>query len=636
MMTMRESMSVAARKIFPGPLRWILLIGAVHAFLYVFLVPPWQHYDEPGQFEFAWLIAHRNSLPQTGDYDPVVDQAIAASMQAHHFGAYTVSGYPIVGANNPSGFGGTQVDWQSVYYSTVSLPLRFLGDASIDMQLYAARIVSACMFLLTLMAAYGWMGEWTAEGNRLRWLVPLGMALLPGFVDIMTSVNNDVGAALGVTTLLWVAVRMVRRGFSVRMAVAAILLTGYCVWVKVTGYIAIPVLFLAVILSIAREKNRRFGILGIMLAGLIAFVSLFGWGDTLHWVRSTNQNSNNRVENESAPWGKTAFYFALDDTQTIAELAQPLPYEEKPSDLNTSFTLGGWIWCSNAAVKVSFGLAYGQGEYIFSSVCTKKPTFVMYVVPPIPEARNFWVDLSAIKMSGSNVDVYYDGIVLVKGVWPEGPPPMFDDSFARSGIWGGKRFVNMVRNPSAEFAGPRMNSWVDRFHFWNAYPSTIVQAAVDLPGSWKYYFLTAKTIFQTFWAKFSWGQVALLGGAWPYYALAGLSAFGCLGAFLSVLRQSRRLFSSEGIVTAVAVVVVWGLVFLRGVSSLVNFLVIPVARYTYPVLLPVMLILIVGLRELMDRARIPENSGIILWTAAFVGFDVFALYSQWFYYSSFG
>ncbi|HEY80691.1 MAG TPA: hypothetical protein G4O05_06380, partial [Caldilineae bacterium] len=50
----------------------ILLLALLNGLLYLFLVPPWQHYDEPGHFEYAWLIADRGRLPQAGDYDPAM------------------------------------------------------------------------------------------------------------------------------------------------------------------------------------------------------------------------------------------------------------------------------------------------------------------------------------------------------------------------------------------------------------------------------------------------------------------------------------------------------------------------------------------------------------------------------------
>jgi hypothetical protein len=35
----------------------ILLLAAINGLFYIFIVPPWQHYDEPNHFEYIWLLA---------------------------------------------------------------------------------------------------------------------------------------------------------------------------------------------------------------------------------------------------------------------------------------------------------------------------------------------------------------------------------------------------------------------------------------------------------------------------------------------------------------------------------------------------------------------------------------------------
>jgi hypothetical protein len=622
-------------RVFPSALRWILFAGAIHSAIYVFMVPPWQHYDEPGQFEFAWIVAHHPGLPRPGDSDPAVDRAIALSMQSHHFGAYTNSGYPLLGTDTPAAFGGSQVDWQAGYYAVASLPLRLLRDTPIEIQLYAARLVSMCMLLLTLVISYHWMCEWTAEGSRLRWIVPWAMAWLPSFVDNMSSVNNDAGATLGVTAVLWLTVRLARKGFSLRLAGVAALIAAMCVWIKVTAFVAVPILFIGLILSIARGRYRKFGFGFIAAMACIGLVALMGWGDALNWTRKTDQSSNTRMETSEAPWGKAAFYFNLVRDHPLAILAQSLPFELKQSDMKASFTMGGWVWCSLPLAEVKIGLSNGYETQFASIFCATKPQFVALVIPPFSSARNIWIDLMATRIGGDSVEAYCDGLVLVHGIWPTETPPVFHDASAQEGIWGGRQFSNLIRNPSAEFAGPRMNAWADQWHFWNMYPSSVLQSAIDLPGAWNYFLLASKTIFRSFWAVFAWGGIFLLGGSYPYYFLAGLTALGALGMTLFFCRKPCRFLSAESGVIGLAILMVWGLDVLRGVSSLVDFLVIPVARYTFPVLLPVMSCLAVGWREIGWRARVPVRIGNFLWILLPIVFAIYALWSQAAFYASF-
>ncbi len=58
----------------------VLCVAALQGLLYVFLLPPWQHYDEPTHFEYAWLIANRGHLPTVVDVDPIMRREVAASM----------------------------------------------------------------------------------------------------------------------------------------------------------------------------------------------------------------------------------------------------------------------------------------------------------------------------------------------------------------------------------------------------------------------------------------------------------------------------------------------------------------------------------------------------------------------------
>lgn len=63
-----------------GLLAAILLVGLIHGLLYVFLMPPWQHYDEPTHFEYVWLIANRPGLPKPGDYDRDMRRQVGKSV----------------------------------------------------------------------------------------------------------------------------------------------------------------------------------------------------------------------------------------------------------------------------------------------------------------------------------------------------------------------------------------------------------------------------------------------------------------------------------------------------------------------------------------------------------------------------
>ena len=47
------------------PLLLLVCLSFIRGLLYVSLVPPWGHYDEPTHFEYVWLIANRLSDPHS-------------------------------------------------------------------------------------------------------------------------------------------------------------------------------------------------------------------------------------------------------------------------------------------------------------------------------------------------------------------------------------------------------------------------------------------------------------------------------------------------------------------------------------------------------------------------------------------
>ncbi|MEI7770040.1 MAG: hypothetical protein WCI67_08635, partial [Chloroflexales bacterium] len=64
---------------------WLIPLALCHGLLYMLIVPPWQHYDEPPHFEYAWLIADRGRTPTLDEIDPQLRRAVAESMDRARF-----------------------------------------------------------------------------------------------------------------------------------------------------------------------------------------------------------------------------------------------------------------------------------------------------------------------------------------------------------------------------------------------------------------------------------------------------------------------------------------------------------------------------------------------------------------------
>jgi len=212
----------------------VLLVGLVQGLLYVFLIPPWWHNDEPGHFEFAWQIVHFDHWPQFEEFDEAMRRKVAASMLRS--GYYDVINYqPDLASLTPVYIGvAPQTTNYPLYYLVASLPLRVLGKADFAVQDRAVRLMSLGMFLLALWAAWKALGELLPEGHPAQWMTVLFLALLPGFTDTMTSISDDAGAALVFSIFVWVGLRILRRGLSFSRSMALIVSLALCYWTKST------------------------------------------------------------------------------------------------------------------------------------------------------------------------------------------------------------------------------------------------------------------------------------------------------------------------------------------------------------------------------------------------------------------
>ncbi len=106
-------------------------------------------------------------------------------------------------------------------------------------------------------------------------------------------------------------------------------------------------------------------------------------------------------------------------------------------------------------------------------------------------------------------------------------------------------------------------------------------------------------LFHTFWARFGWAQVTLVGYR-PYSILGLFTLLGFAGAVVAFWRSRKQIRWELLIFLGLAFVSLWGAALLRGVTSYINGgYFIPVARYAFPVIIPSMLILNIGWLEIM-------------------------------------
>jgi hypothetical protein len=583
-----------------------LLVAILHGVIYTFLMPPWQHYDEPNHFEYVWMVANLDRPPAPTDYNPKLSRQILKSMLAKgffdHLGYTPVVGPPIEKVKIP---GFSQFSEPPLYYWLASLPVRFIPSWGVNLQLYAARLVSLLFLVITVFAGWGVACELVQPRHPLRWMLPMTIAMTPAFVDLMTAVNNDVLAIAVASIFLWISVRMIRKGFAWLDFLGLSLLAGLTYFVKNTAMVVLIAYPITLLFCLLRGRWRKVAWIVLLLLLAAGIVTSLRWDDSFAWYRNTSQADPLRQESDKAVAG--SHVFVLDTRAQATTHGSPEVFQNLPSAVGEGLagkwvTFGYWIW-SDLKLRVSSPILRTIGGTVSEKITlANEPAFYAFQVLLPTDTDRIWIYLSP-EAAGSNPGlIYYDGLVLAEGRRPVNEIPQFDQVDGSQGQWGGQPFQNILRNGSAELAGPRLMHWVDnlgaRFLPDRAHPSLLLASLVDVQGSQDLYPTTAGHLFRTFWARFGWGHVPL-NGKQSYSILFFITLIGLFGAILGVFRAGRRSFWD--------VIVTMGLVVLPTLLMAVTrggvYLVGPdyyfaSARYIYPVIIPLLLLFTWGWLEI--------------------------------------
>ena len=617
----------------------ILVIALLNGLAFVFLVPPWQHYDEPNHFEFAWLIADRRALPEPNEYDREMRRQVAQSMVEHGF--FRDLDY-LPDIDNVKPFIGAYSQTQSppLYYMLASVPLMFLKDSPVDTQLYALRLLSLILYLFIILAAWGAIREITDKGNVLRVAVPLFMALLPAFTDVMTSVNNDVAAVFVSSFFIWGMIRCVVHGIRLRDLIWTIFFAVIGIWVRNSLLIALPIFILVILFKVFEKVTWRkwlFG--GGVVVLLIAIFAVVSKGDAELWYRGSGQVQPTQMETAETPIGTHVLSLSLKDPSTpswLPPIYQPIPYESSKNFFGKPATFGVWMWADSPITVKTPTINHGTTKYVWQVDLTKKPTFYAFPIKLENKRDRMWITFTPVKLGSQDVHVYLDGVVLATGRYPIQIPPEFDDADAASGQWGEKVFANVIRNGSFErswfFIHPIVDDFVQKIMPDDIRLSSMLASIVDYKGGGWYYRLTLARLFRTFWAKFGWAHVPLLGHK-PYRILLGFTILAVIGMVLGAFQDLHRLQWIVAFLFVLVLLGYWIPTLVRGSIFLAFHRVfIPAARYAYPSIICVGTLLTYGWSKLLDILKIRQQLQALIFFVVFLVIDLWSLASIYVYY----
>ncbi|WP_333691836.1 glycosyltransferase family 39 protein [Chloroflexus sp.] len=279
--------------------RWLALLVLIHSLVYVFLVPPWQHYDEPGHFLYAAYIA-RGGIDAPDNV--MVAREVADSMYRHGFWPPDVR--PDLLSPRPPGIPTDQRLHPPLYYALMAGPLSLLRYLSVETQLYAVRLISAGLMVLTVLAVWRLIRVVLPTEPELAVIVAGLVALTPAFADLMSAFNSDVLMNMAAAAAFLGFALALRDGWRPTGLTLALVATLVALMTKRTAAPLVIPLLVALVWGAWRSRIRWWVYLAgavIALGGLA--VSGFEWtaegARSRPWLATLEQNY---FRAEIVPW----------------------------------------------------------------------------------------------------------------------------------------------------------------------------------------------------------------------------------------------------------------------------------------------------------------------------------------------
>lgn len=623
-------------KTLAHPTLWLLSLALIVGLIYVFAIPPWQHNDEPGHFEYAWLVAHWDHWPRKGDYDPLCRREIAASMQ--EIGFYHGYSAPLALVSTPIDIGVSQTGGLPAYYFIASLPLRLFRYTDVTFQLYLTRLVSLILFVLTIYFARLATREIFGE-HTLTNLAPLLMILLPGFVNTMTAVNDDVLAVCAITLFLWLAIRVIKHGPHLWETATLLASIGLCMASKQTVWVTLPFGLFAVYLGLLRN-HLRVALAALLAAAVILGAAAFSWKETTpaNYYADFNQQLPSNPINERAAAGNRVL--------TIPNKAGKIYQTLDPSALipirGKTVEFGGWTWSDSEVNSKHPELISLKSDGLtppvemYSSVLspggniqtTESPVFVQFKVKVPMDANSF-----VLALPSAAVPVHWDCLILIE---PDDAdtldmlPQALDPQCSRV-EWDGSEYDNLIKNASMENSWPVLRSvFRDKMDRYFGMSITDLWVIFDGTVGTSYFRSVGVNLFQTFWAGFGWGRIPLVGNN-PSLIFLALLLPAFFGAMIGIYRRPEKANWNIYIFLILLCLGVGLLALYRGAGNWYHYVFTPVARYLFPVILPIALFLSTGWYVLLKKV-LPMFFLYGLFLTAGLAYHCWALYSIWFYF----
>jgi 4-amino-4-deoxy-L-arabinose transferase-like glycosyltransferase len=301
----------------PRPLTLLLVAVAVLGATWALLVPPGQAPDEPAHIGYVQVLAEDFRLPdekpgptfsreqELAQAYANVDQTAQVLLTRPEWSKLAYSDWQRAdakltrdargGAGHSSAARGANPARANppFYYLWESIPYLLTSSGDFFDRLYAMRLWSVLLLLVTTAATWLLIGELTDRRRSLQLAGAAVVGMQPMAVFVSSSVNPDAALIACFALAFWLGARVLRRGLTARDGLALGAVTALAIVTKGTGYALVPAVALAVGIGAWRLLPDRHA--AMVAAGLSGAALALPVGIWLGLARSLDRAAVNKV-----------------------------------------------------------------------------------------------------------------------------------------------------------------------------------------------------------------------------------------------------------------------------------------------------------------------------------------------------
>jgi 4-amino-4-deoxy-L-arabinose transferase-like glycosyltransferase len=276
----------------------LLLIFVVKQVVTVFVMPPFTGHDEVAHFGYLRIVADEHRIPiipdleewraswtargpAPGDYLPndlyryrrfALDWCCDPRDQPHYANV-PPGGMSLAGQIFPNG-------WQYVanhpplYYVLMTPVFKAVQSLSLENQMYVLRAAAIPIGMLVIWLTYLMAGLLFPRERLMAMVAPTFVAFQTQVSYESAMVNNDIVLIGMFTVLVYLLLRGIRQGFTLRSSALVGLVLGLGLLAKASMLAAAPLVALAIIFTVGLRQVRRwagYGTVTVVVAALVCW-----------------------------------------------------------------------------------------------------------------------------------------------------------------------------------------------------------------------------------------------------------------------------------------------------------------------------------------------------------------------------